>query len=275
MAGALPRARSRVVRGNRWFEAMYSRLFLEHPRLHAVLIHLLLPDEDARIELFGSPLVINKRREAGYWRAYRTARSSAVLCHETGSLLSLAMLLQPGDTFVDVGANVGLYSAAFARMRHLRPGLRMYSFEANPDTARRLQAGLTGQGVTAFAIALSDRDGTLTFVEGSTSLTFGVAESGGDLQIRGRTRSVTARRLDHMGILGDSIVLKIDVENHERQVLQGAEGLFVARRVKAVYLDGYSDPVVPQFLLGHGFELFDGLTLEPGQSQTLLAVRGS
>jgi hypothetical protein len=68
--------------------------------------------------------------------------------------------------------------------------------------------------------------------------------------------------------------MKIDVENHERQVLEGATGLFDAGRVKAVYLDGYADPGVPHFLVERGFALYDGLSLAPGPATTLLAVRG-
>lgn len=265
-----------VVRGNRVFEALYSNLVLRVPAVHATLIRLLLPDADARVELFGSALRINKRKDAGYWRAHRLARSSPLLWHETGSLLSLALLLQPGDTFVDIGANVGLYSATLSRLRHLQPSVRFYAFEANPDTARRLRAGLAGTGVEVFDVPLSDRDGTLDFVEGSTSLTFGVADAHGALhQLRGRTRALHASRLDQMAIIGSSIVMKIDVEGHELQVLGGASGLFDAQRVKAVYLDGYADPEVPAFLTERGFELFDGLTMAPGPASSLLAVRSS
>src|SRR5690349_20231905 len=90
-----------VQRGNRVFEFLYSRLVLNSPRVHASLIRLVLPDMDERIELFGSNLHINKRSDAGYWRAHRLARRSPLLWNETGPLVSLALILQPGDTFVD------------------------------------------------------------------------------------------------------------------------------------------------------------------------------
>jgi hypothetical protein len=76
-----------------------------------------------------------------------------------------------------------------------------------------------------------------------------------------------------MDILGSSLVLKIDVEAHERQVLEGATGLFEAGRVKAVFLDDYADPAVPAFLTQRGFVLFDGRSLSPGPASTLLAIR--
>jgi hypothetical protein len=76
-----------------------------------------------------------------------------------------------------------------------------------------------------------------------------------------------------MEIAGDSLILKIDVEGHERQVLEGASGLFEARRVKAVYLDEYRDRGVVDFLRERGFTFYDGRTLEPGVTDQLLALR--
>jgi FkbM family methyltransferase len=261
-----------IQRGNRLFESLYSRFVLGVPWIHRALIRFLLPDVELPVELFGSRLQINKRKEAGYWRAHRVARSSPVLWNESGALVSLALILAPGDTFVDVGANVGLFSSSLARYRRLHPSVRFYAFEANPDTAGRLRRSVPA-GVTVFDVAMSNRTGTLRFVKGSTSLTFGVADSGGAHQLNEGTVEVAARRLDEMDILGDSLVVKIDVENHERQVLEGAAGLFDAARVKAVYLDNYADPAVPQFLTDRGFTLFDGRTLMPGCTSSLLAVR--
>jgi FkbM family methyltransferase len=266
-------AGNRIQRGNRLFEAFYSRVVLGVPWLHALLIRILLPDVDVPVELFGSRLLINKRKEAGYWRAYRAARGSPVLWNETGSLLSLALILQPGDTFVDVGANVGLFSSTLARFRQIQPTGRFYAFEANPDTAGRLRQSVPAGEVDVFDLAVSDQNGKLTFVSGSTSLTFGVAESGGALQFSNKTVEVAARRLDEMDIEGSSLVLKIDVESHERQVLDGAAGLFAAGRVKAVYLDDFADPAVPEFLRQRGFSLFDGRSLSPGPTSNLLAIR--
>jgi FkbM family methyltransferase len=262
-----------IQRGNRLFESLYTRLVLGVPWIHRALIRVLLPDVDLPVELFGSRLQINKRKEAGYWRAHRVARSSPVLWNESGALVSLALILAPGDTFVDVGANVGLFSSSLARYRHLHPSVRFYAFEANPDTAERLRRSVLAGDVTVFDVAASNRAGILKFVKGSTSLTFGVADSGGAHQLNEGTVEVPARRLDEMDILGDSLVVKIDVENHERQVLEGATGLFDAARVKAVYLDNYADPAVPRFLTDRGFTLFDGRTLSPGCSSSLLAVR--
>ena len=64
-------------------------------------------------------------------------------------------------------------------------------------------------------------------------------------------------------------------KGQEKEVLDGALGLFQAQRIKAVYLDGYKNKEVETILRGHGFALLDGKTLEPdsGDVFNLLALR--
>ncbi len=147
-----------VRRGSRVFELLYSPLVLSIPWVHAALIRLLLPDVDEQVERFGSELHINKREEAGYWRAHRLARSSPFLWREMGALISLALILQ------DVGANVGLFSSCLVRFRKLQPAVRFYAFEANRDTAIMLAQSVPAEEVLVAGMAVSDRDGPLAFV---------------------------------------------------------------------------------------------------------------
>ena len=39
-------------------------------------------------------------------------------------------------------------------------------------------------------------------------------------------------------------MIKVDVEGQEWAVLQGAEGLLIDGRVKAIYFDGYNDKIL-------------------------------
>src|ERR1700682_6414678 len=87
-----------------------------HPRIHRVINRMRAPDREEDITLFGTRLHINRRYEAGYYRAFRLSSRSVVLAREATSLITLAMVLQPTDTFVDIGANVGLFSAQIVRL---------------------------------------------------------------------------------------------------------------------------------------------------------------
>lgn len=253
---------------NRLSRYLFKRFVMPNPRLRRVLVRLWTSNRDEWVSVAGIPLCINSWEESGYLNAARNTSGSVVLRKEISSLLNLALLLAPGDTFVDVGANVGLYTAALARLKRLQPGLRCYAFEANPETFRRLQQTLDNSGVILSNAAVSDRPGRLRCREGGISGVFRVdagATEGVD---------VAAVTLDAAGIEGRSIVLKIDVEGHEMPVLAGAAQLFAAGRIKAVFLDGFSDGGIPAWLRERDFLLFGGRSLQPFRpgAPTLLAI---
>ena len=114
----------------------------------------------------------------------------------------------------------------------------------------------------------------MEFVGGAVSHVFTSVDHANQYNIRSEQTTVPCRRLDEMGMIGDSLVLKIDVEGQEREVLDGAKKLFEEGRVKAVYLDGFKDATISDLLRGYGFILLDGHTLEPtdGRLFSLLAV---
>jgi FkbM family methyltransferase len=261
------------LRARKLLTRLLDRFVNRNPRLRRILLRSFLPDHDVDIELYGSRLRVNARREAVYLSAYKRAQLSVVFRHESAVLATLALLLEPTDTFVDVGANVGLFSAVIARAAQLFPGLKVYAFEPNPDTVKRLRETLEGKNVRIFGCAVSNRRGELQFCEAAESSTFGVEDSKNPFQIHGRTRRIPSVSLDEIPIEGDSIVLKIDVENHEAEVLAGARQLLESGRIKAVYLDGYADKGIPAALRALGFELFEGHSLAPGEAaDRLLAI---
>jgi hypothetical protein len=70
-------------------------------------------------------------------------------------------------------------------------------------------------------------------------------------------------------------MLKIDVEGHELEVLEGSAGLFSAGRIAVVYCDGYDQGKVPAFLSQYGFSLLDVETLQVASNKVfgLLAIK--
>ena len=238
-----------------WFWVLMFRF----PKLRMLLTRLLVPSREVDIEIFGAPLHINTRDEIGLWRAARSAEGNIIFRDEAASLLNLALVLQPGDIFIDIGANVGLYSSVLARYRHLFAASKFIAIEANPQTAGRLRRSLAGTEVEVLNIGASDRATELAFASGVTSGVFKVAPA----EQRDGLINVRCERLDSLPLpLGD-LVLKIDVEEHELPVLNGAARLFNEQRIKVVYLDGYSSKTIPDLLRGQGFALFNGRTLAP------------
>jgi FkbM family methyltransferase len=252
-----------------------DRYFLKQPRLRRFVTRLLEGDRECDVQLLGTTVRVHSIKEHGYLRSSRMARSSTLWRDEVPIIINLAALLCDGDTFVDIGANVGIYSLTLARIRRILPNTRFYAFEPNPDTFSRLSAKTAPLGIHSHNVALSDHSGSLDFVAGAVSHVFTTVENASTYSMANARISVPCRRLDEMTIEGDSIVLKIDVEGQEKNVLDGALGLFRANRIKAVYLDGYKDRAIEDLLKGHGFSMLDGKTLEPttGDVFGLLAIR--
>jgi FkbM family methyltransferase len=243
-----------------------DRFFIKQPRLRSRVTRLFYGDKDREVDLFGSRFVINSLRENGYVRAAHKMRFSSLLSDEVSVLLSLATLLRPGDSFVDVGANVGLFCCTLNRINRLgsEPVVRFYAYEPHPDTFRRLKMNTDGTGVTARNVAASSQNGELEFVDGAVSHVFTLAERASSYNLLDQRRRVPSIRLDSEPVEGNSIVLKIDVENQELAVLEGARNWFELERVKAVYIDGYADQQqVESFLLGFGLRFFNGRSLKP------------
>jgi FkbM family methyltransferase len=251
-----------------------DRYFIKQPRLRRFVTRMLAGDSDKKIEVIGTGLTVNTIKENGYLRASKLCRRSSLLKDEVAMLINLAFILDGRDTFVDVGANVGIFTHTFSRFRKVSPSLSVHAFEANPDTFSRL-VGSLAEGVRAEQKAISKETGKLEFVEGGVSHVFTTTAHVSSYNIKGsKPIVVAAERLDACDIAGDSLVIKVDVEGQEKEVLLGASGLFEAGRVKAFYMDGYEDRSVETILKNYGFRLFDGRTLQPteGGIFSLLAL---
>lgn len=251
------------------------RFFFTRPRLRQFVTRLVAGDRELDVPLLGATLRVHSVKEHGYLRTARLAAHSTLLRDELPVILNLAALLADGDSFVDIGANAGIYALTLARMRAILPRTRYYAFEANPDTFSRLAIHSGEMGVEAHNVALSDHEGTLQFIGGAVSNIFTTIENASSYSMPGKPVEVPCKRLDQFDIAGDSLILKIDVEGQEKAVLDGAAGFFDKKRVKAVYLDGYKERAVEQFLRDHGFTFREGKTLAPTQGNvfSLLALR--
>lgn len=147
-------------------------------------------------------------REEGVWEPY-----------ETSLLLGL---LQPGDVFLDVGANIGYFSVLAASL--VGGSGAVFAFEPDPDNFRLLSANaeLNGFGdrITAVEAGLSDTEG-----EGNLFLS---EDNLGDHQIYSADESRAsvpialyqgARYLSER--LQSVDLLKVDTQGSEFQVMAG------------------------------------------------------
>lgn len=147
---------------------------------------------------------------------------------ETSALLD--RLVDDGDVFLDVGANWGWYSLLIAS----RPGFigSIHAFEPFPSTFDDLrsvvgQSGLD-QAIQCHDVALADTAGEVSmgFSDGIQSGLARMGEAGGTM--------VRMMRLDDVGVPAPAVI-KIDAEDHELEVLQGADATIAAARPFIVF----------------------------------------
>lgn len=134
--------------------------------------------------------------------------------------------LRPGDLFIDVGANIGIYTV-FA----LDLGAEVISVEPTANAERvREHLRLNGYDATVLQQALSDRAGQVRITDHLDSRNHLVLDGSGGVE-------VAATTLDE--VLGDRTAagVKIDVEGAEHLVLQGASRALAEGRVRLVQLE--------------------------------------
>jgi FkbM family methyltransferase len=146
------------------------------------------------------------------------------LCQEESEdLRTLRALLQPGDWFVDVGANIGLWSVSAAEAVG---GHRIAAFEPNPATFARLQENARrnprASEMQLVQCALGACDGEISLHCSDDHNVSSV------LPLAGSTRicRVPLRTLDSFLSSWSRVQgIKIDAEGFELAVLQGARAL--------------------------------------------------
>jgi FkbM family methyltransferase len=159
--------------------------------------------------------------------------------------------LRPGDLFVDVGANVGVYALWVADL-----GAQVIAVEPGPKAARRLRenVAMNTLPIEVIEAALTATSGTVSFDDAGDT----TAHLGGPLTVRAMT-------LDEL--LGDhrAAGVKIDVEGAERLVLEGSASALADQRIGCLQLEwnacseerlGETRTPVAELLARHGYDLF-------------------
>jgi FkbM family methyltransferase len=133
---------------------------------------------------------------------------------------ALAVLLTQARSFVDVGANMGVYSLLVTAATSGK--VTVHAFEPEPETCNRLQLNVATNGFSNIAVhplALGDVAGSAPLYVPATNTT----ESSLLSTFRTGTHpvSVDVARLDDLDI-GTVDLMKIDTEGTEDRVIRGA-----------------------------------------------------
>jgi FkbM family methyltransferase len=160
------------------------------------------------------------------------------------------------DLAIDVGANVGYFTALLSRRAS-----RVVAFEPNPRltaTLRANKARLPGSDrVELREEAVSDREGTASLFMPEDFCNSLVLAS---LEVTGAEHIVEVTTVTLDGVLGHASVgvLKIDVEGHEVRVLRGAHEMLKQGRVRDVIFEDHQPLPSPasDMLVDAGYTIF-------------------
>jgi FkbM family methyltransferase len=161
----------------------------------------------------------------------------------------------PGDWVIDVGANVGHYTVRLSRL--VGPSGRVIAFEPVPETFEILASLISASGahnVSLFNVAASAGVGVAgislpQFTSGLTNYYMAsLTSTGGEF-------SVLTLPLDALIPPKCVSLVKIDVEGHELQALQGMQAL-LRRDQPRLIVEGRSGDVTT-FLTTLGYRFFE------------------
>jgi FkbM family methyltransferase len=182
--------------------------------------------------------------------------------YEKNTLLKLIGLARKGDTFVDVGANVGAYSLPMSK--YLGDG-KVIAFEPNPRAIRFLEENIKlnrADNILLEKMGLSDVNEEATLFTPSLTTASINKHVGSEEQEKIRLTTLD-EYCDTHGIK-EIDLMKIDVEGHEYKCLHGARKIIAQskRMVLVMEIDdnclhaGITKDNLFQFIISMGFKAY-------------------
>jgi len=192
---------------------------------------------------WGLPLEIDTREAIG-----RAIYKSGVF--ELNVVEAIFRLVDPNELSVDIGANIGLVTAAFLGASG---GGRVVAFEPHPRVFEKLskcaqlwrnaRADVSNRLVLE-QLAVSDATGTSRLcLPGDLALNFGLASLRGSSRDGAAGEGVEVRTIRLDNYFDDPSVaigvLKIDIEGHEPAAFEGARGLLQSHRIRDIIFEDH------------------------------------
>jgi len=172
--------------------------------------------------------------------------------HDWDTAKFITNFLRAGDSFVDVGANIGLYTLPAAAKK-----ARVVAVEPSAKNRSRLEENLAVNGLTSVKIeacALGEKAGEMAFCD---------ADALAHVELAGNGPRVPVRTLDSILPEGEISLLKVDVEGFELSVFKGAERAMRAGYLPVILFEmnhsyeryGVTEAEIFGFLRSHGYQI--------------------
>lgn len=180
---------------------------------------------------------------------------------EYHSMKFIESYLSEGDSFLDIGANIGIYSLLASSLVGKNGSVE--SFEPCPATYNRLEENITRNlimQVNLHNLALGEKEGIVKLTTEYDATNFVVKNSS---NIHSKIVTVPCKRLDHFfEAYRNFAMAKIDVEGYELSVLKGATSLLESCNPPVIQLEingsysryGIDNQDIIAFLKQYGYE---------------------
>lgn len=182
---------------------------------------------------------------------------------------AFAKLIAGKKRVFDVGANWGFY--VLLAHKHRSSGCEIVAFEPHPQSAKELRTQIELNGIgqaTVIEAAMSDRDGTLEFLDTGSAIGQKLAALGENgapsRNIRVRTMTLDAAAEQ----FGAPDLIKLDVEGAENLVLEGGKNVMSEHR-PALVVEVHGEERCARFydlMKGYGYrcETAGGVVINDG-----------
>ncbi|MDP1588734.1 MAG: FkbM family methyltransferase, partial [Prosthecobacter sp.] len=174
--------------------------------------------------------------------------------HDWDTAKFITGFLHEGDTFIDVGANIGIYTLpASSIVKHGQ----VVAVEPSAKNRGRLEENFLLNGITSVRIeacALGENEGEMAFCD---------ADALAHVELAGNGPKVPVRTLDSILPEGETTLLKVDVEGFELSVFKGAENAMRAGRLPVILFEmnrsheryGVTEADIFGFLRSRGYQI--------------------
>ncbi len=175
---------------------------------------------------------------------------------EFDDMAFLLHLVRPGDTCIDVGANVGVYTLLAAGVRQAQ----VIAIEPVPDTYEQFLDNINlnrlGSNVVSHNVGVAAEEGELRFSVslGPTNHVLRPGEGGAAV-------TVPVKMLDAVAADSSPVLVKVDVEGFEQEVIRGGTNVFSNPSLLAIVIElnglgtqyGFDDHTIDLMLREFGF----------------------
>lgn len=150
--------------------------------------------------------------------------------------------LKEGQTFLDVGANVGYYSILASQL-----GAKVLAFEPSVNNRTLLEKNTKDCNIQIFSQALSNQNGSAILYTDTTPWQYSIFGSGNG-------EKVDTVRFDDLHLSVPDFI-KLDCEWAERNVLEGMQSVLTTDKPITILLEDWHGDVTDWLIRTHGFNL--------------------